>query len=76
MLYAVTNGYLDVVPVANISAYEKDLLKFMEASYPNVIEAIAISKNISIDAEKKMKEAFIEFQQGSKELRKGMGVNS
>jgi F-type H+/Na+-transporting ATPase subunit alpha len=76
ILYAVTNGYLDIVPVEKISAYEKDLLKFLEASYPNVIEAIAISKNISIDAEKKMKAAFLEFQQGSAELLKGMGVNS
>jgi F-type H+/Na+-transporting ATPase subunit alpha len=76
VLYAVTNGYLDAVPVENISAYEKDLLRFLEASYPRVLEAIANSKNISIDAEKLMKDAFKEFQQGSKELLKGMGVNS
>jgi hypothetical protein len=51
-------------------------LTFMETSYPNVVEAISVSKNISIDAEKKMKAAFKEFQQGSTELLKGMGVNS
>jgi F-type H+/Na+-transporting ATPase subunit alpha len=64
MLFAVTNGYLDDVPVEKVSAFETEFFRFMEASYPKIGEAIAISKNISIEAEEMMKKAVREFKQG------------
>jgi F-type H+/Na+-transporting ATPase subunit alpha len=76
VLYAVTNGYLDDIPVNKVSAFEKDFLRFIEASYPEIMEAVFISKNISIKAEDMLKKALNEYKQGSSKLLKGVGVNS
>jgi F-type H+-transporting ATPase subunit alpha len=64
ILYIVTNGYMDDVPLERLMAFEAELFRFLDASYPELGEAIAASKNISIDVEEKMKNAIIEFKQG------------
>ena len=45
IIYAVTNGYLDDVPVELISAWEQGLYRYMEANHPDVIDEI-IEKSI------------------------------
>jgi F-type H+/Na+-transporting ATPase subunit alpha len=64
MLYAVTNGYVDDIAVDKLASFEKDLFQFMAVSYPQIGEAIALSKNISIESEDLLKKSIVEFKQG------------
>ncbi len=47
VLFAGTNGYADQVPVTNMAQWQADLLRFMEASYPEVGRDITEKKAIT-----------------------------
>ena len=47
VLFAGTNGYADQVPVGNMAQWQTDLLKFMEASYPEIGRDITEKKQIT-----------------------------
>jgi F-type H+-transporting ATPase subunit alpha len=64
ILYAVVNGYLDDVPLNRVAAFEAEFLRFVEASYREVGASIAKTKDLSDDAEEKLKKAIQEFKQG------------
>jgi F-type H+-transporting ATPase subunit alpha len=63
ILYAVTNGYLDDIPVSQISTVEEAFHHFMETNYPDIGRAIASEKDISPKTEDTLKKAIIEFKQ-------------
>jgi len=63
ILYAVTNGYLDNVPVDKISSVEEAFLRLMESSHPNVGKAIAAEKALSGKTEEELKNAITQFLQ-------------
>jgi len=63
MLYAVTNGYLDNVPVDKIGSLEEAFHRFMETNYPGVGKAIASEKSLSPKTEEALKNAITQFQQ-------------
>ena len=64
MLYAVTNGYLDDIPVEKLAAFEMEFYRFMEASYSGVGKSIANNKELSSETESALKKAIQEFKQG------------
>jgi F-type H+-transporting ATPase subunit alpha len=64
ILYAVINGYLDDIPVANMSAFEAEFYRFMEASYTSLGKSIGETKELSSDTEEALKKAIQEFKQG------------
>ncbi|MHB8105660.1 MAG: F0F1 ATP synthase subunit alpha, partial [Dehalococcoidales bacterium] len=64
MLYAVTNGYLDDIPLNRVAAFETEFYRFIEASYKEVGQSIAKTKELNNDTEEKLKKAIIEFKQG------------
>jgi len=64
MLYAVTNGYLDDIPVEKLAAFEAEFYRFMEASYSGVGKAIADTRELSSETESALKKAIQEFKQG------------
>jgi F-type H+-transporting ATPase subunit alpha len=47
VLFAGTNGYADQVPVGSMAQWQADLLKFMEASYPEIGRDITEKKQIT-----------------------------
>ena len=47
VLFAGTNGYADQVPVGSMAQWQTDLLKFMEASYPEIGRDITEKKQIT-----------------------------
>ena len=61
ILYAVTNGYLDDVPVDKISPLEEAFLRFMESNHPEVGKAIASEKALSEKTEEALKNAITQF---------------
>ena len=46
VFFAVTNGYLDKVPIERIAAWEEQFLRYMETTHPNIGRAIATTKRL------------------------------
>ncbi len=63
ILYAVTNGYLDNIPVDKISSLEEAFHRFMEANHPDVGKAIASQKALSDKTEETLKDSITQFLQ-------------
>jgi F-type H+-transporting ATPase subunit alpha len=51
VIFAVTNGYLDEVPVAEIKDWERGFREFIAAEYPQVTEGIKKEKILSKEIE-------------------------
>jgi F-type H+/Na+-transporting ATPase subunit alpha len=51
VIFAVTNGYLDAMPVSEVRAWERGCLEFMEAQFPQVGQAIRKEKQLSKETE-------------------------
>jgi F-type H+-transporting ATPase subunit alpha len=64
ILYAVTNGYLDEIPVDKILAFEADFRTYMETNQKAVCEAIAATKELDEKNEEILKKSIEEFRQG------------
>jgi F-type H+-transporting ATPase subunit alpha len=62
ILYAVTNGHLDDIPVNKISAVEDAFHRFMETTNPDIGKAIASEKDLSVKIEEALKKAITEFK--------------
>jgi len=65
ILYAVTNGYLDDVPVEKIAAFEQAFHHFMETNHPEVAQRIVADKEIKPETEEALKKAISEFKQSA-----------
>ncbi|MDP2727760.1 MAG: F0F1 ATP synthase subunit alpha, partial [Dehalococcoidia bacterium] len=62
ILYAVTNGYLDEVPLEKVRNFESALQRFMDSSHPEVGKAIAGERKLSSATEETLKAAIQEFK--------------
>ena len=62
VLYAVTNGHMDDVPVEKVKDFEIAFYRFMDSSHPEVGRAIAQEKKISPSVEEDLKAAIQEFK--------------
>lgn len=63
ILYAVTNGYLDDVPVDKIATFEENFHKFINTAHNEIKNAIEKDREIKPDTEEKLKKAISEFKQ-------------
>jgi F-type H+-transporting ATPase subunit alpha len=68
IIYAVTNGFLDTIPVAEIKEWERGFLESLRAQFPQVPERIKKDKAISKEIEADLKRAIEQFNEsrGSK----------
>ena len=57
IIYAVTNGFIDDVPVAKVRAWEEGFHAYMGAKYPQVGDAIRKEKVLSKEVEAQLKSA-------------------
>ncbi|OGN90920.1 MAG: F0F1 ATP synthase subunit alpha [Chloroflexi bacterium RBG_13_46_14] len=64
IMYAAVNGYLDDIAVNQISGFETDFHRFVEANHPEIISILAKEKDISDTIEESIKAAITEFKQG------------
>jgi F-type H+-transporting ATPase subunit alpha len=62
ILFAGANGYLDDWPVEAVSAYEKQMLEFMESKHADILADIAEKKDISDQTTDKLKKALDAFK--------------
>jgi F-type H+-transporting ATPase subunit alpha len=65
ILYAVTNGHMDDVPVEKVLSWEENFHRFMETRYRGIIDKINSDYEIKPETEDQLKKAIAEFKQGS-----------
>jgi F-type H+-transporting ATPase subunit alpha len=65
ILYAVTNGFLDDVPVDKVIPWEENLHRFMKTSHPEIEQKINDDKEIKPDTEEVLKKTISEFKERS-----------
>jgi F-type H+-transporting ATPase subunit alpha len=63
VIFAVTNGFLDQLPVSEIKAWEAGFLDYVSAQYPQVGSAIRQQKAMSKETEAELKRAIEAFNQ-------------
>lgn len=61
IIYAGTRGYLDKYPVSACKRYESELYKFLETRYPDILEDIRKTKEITPTTEERLRKALEEF---------------
>src|SRR3989441_5477074 len=57
VIYAGVNGYLDPIKVAEVGRFEEELLRFMRAEHPDILETIRTSRDLDDAAASKLKGA-------------------
>jgi F-type H+-transporting ATPase subunit alpha len=65
ILYAVTSGFLDDIPVEKVIPWEEQFHRFMESNHPDIAQRINKDLEIKPDMEESLKAAIKEFKQGS-----------
>jgi len=63
VIFAVSNGYLDAVPVGEIKEWERGFLEYIVAQYPQVPEAIRKEKVLSKETEADLRRAIDAFNE-------------
>ena len=61
VIYAGVNGFLDGIDIGNINRYEADLLRLLRDSHSDVLTSIRDSKELSEEAESKLRSAVDSF---------------
>ena len=69
-IWAGSNGYLDDVPLEDVSRFEHDFLDFLRRSHDGILTAIRETKDLSEDTVTALKDAIEEFR-GSFETSSG-----
>jgi F-type H+/Na+-transporting ATPase subunit alpha len=69
-IWAGSNGYLDDVPLEDVSRFEKDFLEFLRRSHGGILATIRETKALSDDTVTALKDAVEEFR-GSFETSSG-----
>jgi len=62
IIWAATNGHLDDIPVGEVGRFEAEFNRFLDASYPQVMEAIAKDKVISDESTAGLQAAVAAFK--------------
>jgi F-type H+/Na+-transporting ATPase subunit alpha len=62
IIYAVTNGHLDDVPLGHIRQWERDFLDYLEGSHPAVLKDIRTKKTLDDDISNRLKAAIGAFK--------------
>ena len=61
-LYAATKGYVDDIPVHDVTRFEKELLAYLAANGPEIGESIRTEKKITDATEALLKKAIVNFK--------------
>ena len=62
MIFAGAKGYLDSLPVGEVTKFEAELYPFLEQKYPNIFADLKAKKAIDGDLENTLKTALEEFK--------------
>ncbi len=62
-IFAGTNGFADQVPVGKMAAWQGDLLRYMGASFPDIVKEIAEKKIITDATRSQLMQALQTFRE-------------
>ena len=62
IIYAVNNGYLDDVEVGDVAKFEQNLLEFLNARHPEVLDRLRQEKKLGDELEAELVAAIKEFK--------------
>ncbi len=62
-IWAVTNGYMDELPVEDVKRFESELLDYVRNGHPDLIEMIGKGKDMSDDVKSKLKTVLGQFSE-------------
>jgi F-type H+/Na+-transporting ATPase subunit alpha len=62
IIYALTNGFLDDVPIDKVRAWENEFHRFMETAHPEIAETIMRDKALSDETIATLRSAIDEFK--------------
>jgi F-type H+-transporting ATPase subunit alpha len=62
VIFAGTNGFADEVPIESMRQWEQDMVKFLDASYPEIGKDIGNAKRITPETEQKLRDALSTFK--------------
>ena len=62
IIYAVNNGYLDDVEVGDVAKFEQNLLEFLNARHPEVLDRLRREKKLGDELEAELAAAIKEFK--------------
>jgi len=71
IIYAVTNGFLDDVPIPKVQAWEAAFHKFMDDVHPEVGQAIAEQKELTPELIQQLEAAIQEFKTSHERVTAG-----
>ena len=61
IIYAVINDFLKDIEIADVSEFEKDLFEYIDSSYPDIIDSIKNTKELTDETEKALDDALTAF---------------
>jgi F-type H+-transporting ATPase subunit alpha len=61
LIFAGTRGYLDDVPVDNVSEWSRDFLRYMDTAHTGVGNSIADTFDFTDETEESLKQALSDF---------------
>lgn len=62
IFYVAINKYLSDIPVNRIRQFEKEFLQYVDNNYPDIVESIRETKDLTENTEKRITEAVHEFK--------------
>ena len=63
IFYAVTNNFLDKVPLDRVAEWQDGFLRYMQGTHPNIGRTIASAKKLDDDTTNGLKIAIQDFNQ-------------
>lgn len=61
VIYAGTNGYMDEIPVSEVSRYEKELLELVDLKHKDILDNISETKDLTEENTAKLKKVLEDF---------------
>jgi F-type H+-transporting ATPase subunit alpha len=65
IIYAVTNGHLDDVPVAKVRDWERGFLEYVKAQFPQIGDKLRAEKTLSKETEEELKRAIAAYKKST-----------
>jgi len=62
MIFAGTQGFLDDIPVEDVTKFEEELYPFLDAKYPDLLEKIKTEKKLDDNLIEELKKVLSEFK--------------
>ena len=62
VIFAVSNGFIDEVPVAQVREWERGFLEFMSAQFPQVPERLRTERAMSKETEGDLRRGIEEYK--------------